>query len=459
MGLLDRFRSDEDQSQKVAFIGIDGVPKSLLKDLIEDGRLPNIERISGGGIDSMNAVVPPESSACWPAMTTGTNPGKTGVLGFQERERGSYDTYIPLGKHVKSKRVWDVVGDSGRRSVVSNVPVTFPPEEIDGTMVSGFLTPEIESVSNDPEVIEYLKSIDYRVDVDASLGHDDKEEFIRNARETLDARAEALYHFIENEDWSLLWHVFMATDRVNHFLWENYEEGDQLGDEFVEFYERVDEVIGEIRERLDDDTSMIVAADHGFCRLEHEIDMNAWLRDEGWQSVDVEAEEGDCEVETSLENITDDTKAYSLIPGRFYINLEGREPRGSVSEDDYDEVRDQLVGMLEDLEDPDGNEVIDEVYVREEVYDGDEFGITPDVVCVPNRGYDLKASFGPDKPVYKKGERNGMHTFDDATLIVDTDDEVEIDADDASITDVAPTVLDLMDIDAPDEIDGESLVE
>ncbi|MDY6780654.1 MAG: alkaline phosphatase family protein, partial [Halobacteria archaeon] len=233
-----------------------------------------------------------------------------------------------------------------------------------GTLVSGFLTPSLDDVSTDDDVVEYLKSMDYNIDADASLGHEDKEEFVENAHETLEKRADALFHFMEEEDWSLLWHVFMTTDRVNHFLWENYEEGDELANEFVEFHERVDEIIGEIRERLEDDTTLIVAADHGFCTLEREVDMNAWLREEGWQSIEGgegdggrghdggEAEDEVKDHDYGLEDVSDDTRAYSLIPGRFYINLEGREPRGSVPEDDYDEVRDELAEELRSLEDP-----------------------------------------------------------------------------------------------------------
>ncbi|MFB6284361.1 MAG: alkaline phosphatase family protein [Halobacteria archaeon] len=454
MGLLDKFSPGGEDGEKVAFIGIDGVPRPLIEQLIEEGRAPNLQAIAdAGGLEDMNAVVPAESSACWPAMTTGTNPGKTGVLGFQDRERDSYETYIPLGKHVQSKRVWDMVGDDGRNSLVVNVPVTFPPDEVQGVLVSGFLTPDASNSSSDPEVTNYLENLGYRIDVDASLGHEDKEEFVDDAYETLEKRKEAVLHFMENEDWSLLWNVFMTTDRMNHFLWENYENGDELGEKFLEFYEEVDAAIGEIRDRLPDDASLIVAADHGFCELQREVDMNAWLREEGLQGIE---EGGD-----SLEDITNDTEVYSLIPGRFYINTEGREPRGTVPEDEYEDVRDELAEKLQDLEDPDGNLVVDRVVKREEVYDGNEYEMTPDLVALPNRGFDLKASFENEKPVFKKGARNGMHTFDDATLLFEPGDDQQLDphkVSDADIMDVTPTVLDLLDIDEPEDIDGETLL-
>ena len=443
MGLLDRFTGDE--GPKVAFVGIDGVPGKVLRDGIERGFMPNIaEMAEEGTLVGMDSVVPPESSACWPAMTTGTYPTKTGVFGFQEREEGSYETYVPLSNHVHGKRVWDAVGDSDRRSVVLNVPVTFPPDDIEGTLVSGFLTPTVDDASADERVVDYLRSSDYRIDTDASLGHEDKREFVEDAHETLDSREEAFHHFME-EDWSLFWGVIMATDRVNHFLYEDYENDDELSEEFVKFYGRVDEVLGGIRERLDDETTLIVAADHGFCTLDYEVDLNAWLREEGWQTI---ADGGD-----SLDDITDDTRVYSLIPGRFYVNLEGREPEGAVPEEEYEETLEELEDALHALEDPDGDAVVERVVRKDEIgEDADE--TAPDLVVIPTRGHDLKAGFDTDKGIFSKGARNGMHTFDDASLLIEGAD---VDTNGVDITDVAPTVLDLLEIDAG-RMDGESMV-
>ena len=89
MGLFDRLKGDD--APRVAFFGIDGVPHSLIDE--HPDVFPNLTALkqegSAGAIDS---IVPPESSACWPALTTGVNPGETGVYGFQDREVGSYDT-------------------------------------------------------------------------------------------------------------------------------------------------------------------------------------------------------------------------------------------------------------------------------------------------------------------------------------------------------------------------------
>jgi len=446
MGLFDRIRGGD--APRVAFVGIDGVPYSLIEDNPEV--FPNLTALaqqgSAGAIDS---IVPPESSACWPSLTSGKNPGATGVYGFQDREVGSYETYVPMGRDVQTDRLWDRVHDAGREATVMNVVTTFPPQRNVQRMVSGFLSPGIENSATPEEFRDYLQSIDYRIDVDAGLGHEDRSAFVEDAHETLDARQEAFLECVGRDDWDLFFGVFMATDRVNHFLFRDYEEGGEYEAEFVDFYREVDSYIGEIREALADDVTLVVASDHGFTSIDHEFYANEWLNQQGWLSYPDDDHD-------SLEDIASETTAYSLIPGRFYINLEGREPRGSVPEETYDERREELADMLRDLEGPNGESVVERVVPKEAAFDGDHDDIAPDLVAIPEHGFDFKAGFKGKESVFGTTARNGMHSFDNTSLFVD-DPDVEVE--NADLFDIAPTILDLMEIDYEDAaFDGRSLV-
>jgi predicted AlkP superfamily phosphohydrolase/phosphomutase len=459
MGLFDRLRGTD--HPRVAFIGIDGVPFTLLSEHPEE--FPNVASlIDEGSAGAIDSIVPPESSACWPALTTGVNPGETGVYGFQDREIGSYDTYVPMGRDVQATRLWDRVSQDGRDATVFNVPVTFPPQRNVQRMVSGFLSPSVDKAAFPDDVANYLKSIDYAIDVNAKLGHDeDKTDFMEDAHRTLDARFEAFSHYLSEDDWDLFFGVFMTTDRVNHFLFKDYERlapdanGDMEGlkeenrEFFLEFYRQVDEYLGKIRSMLPDDVTLVVASDHGFTSLDYEVNCNTWLEEQGWLSyTDDDHEE--------LADIADETRAYSLIPGRFYINLEGREPRGSVPQAEYEAARDELKSELEAWEGPNGKKVADRVVEKEEAFRGDHDEIAPDLVVVPNHGFDLKSGFKDKESVFSQGPRNGMHSFDNASLIVDDPDVV---IEDADLFDIAPTILDLMELDyTRTEFDGGSLV-
>lgn len=448
MGLFDRLRGKNDP--RVAFIGIDGVPHSLLSDHPDE--FPNFATLADqGAAGPIDSIVPPESSACWPALTTGVNPGDTGVYGFQDREVGSYDTYVPMGRDVQATRLWDRVAEAGRDATVMNVPVTFPPQRNVQRMVSGFLSPGVDKAAYPESFRDHLESIGYRIDADAKLGHkEDRTEFMNDAHETLDKRHEAFTHYLRKDDWDLFFGVYMTTDRVNHFLFRDYEEDGEFKQEFMDFYRKLDEYIGEIRNILPDDTTLVVASDHGFTTLKYEVDMNRWLSNQGWLSFESDDHE-------ELADIADDSQAYSLIPGRFYINLQDREPRGKVPESEYDRTRDELKGMLERLEGPDGAPVADRVVEREEAFRGDHIDIAPDLVVIPNDGFDLKAKFkSHEDGVFSTGPRNGMHSFDNATLYVDNQDAT---IEEADLLDIAPTLLNLMDLDyARTDFDGASLI-
>ena len=446
MGLFDRLRGGD--GPRIAFFGIDGVPYSLVADNPDTFETLNAIEAAGAG-GAIDSIVPPESSACWPALTTGVNPGETGVYGFQDREVDSYDTYVPMGRDVRATRLWDRVDDAGREATVMNVPVTFPPDREVQRMVSGFLSPGVEEAAYPDDLRETLEDLEYRIDVNAKLGHDDdKSEFIEDAHETLDARFEAFKRHIQRDDWDLFFGVFMTTDRVNHFLFEHYTRNGEYREEFLEFYAKVDHYLGELRDMLDEETTMIVASDHGFTTLEHEVKCNVWLERNGWLSY-----EGDDH--DSLGDIGADTRAYSLIPGRFYVNLEGREPRGAVPQEEYEAVREELKADLEAMEGPDGRPVADRVVTKEAAFRGDHDDIAPDLVVVPNHGFDLKSGFKGGDDVFATGPRNGMHSFDDACLFVD-DEGTRVG--DADLYDIAPTVLDLLELEVDrTAFDGASL--
>jgi uncharacterized sulfatase len=337
-------------------------------------------------------------------------------------------------------------------------------------MVSGFLSPGLKRAAYPDEFASYLDSIDYRLDVNPKLGHAaDRSEFVEDAHETIERRYKAFDHYVREDDWDLLFGVFMTTDRVNHFLFRDYDRGERGayqptdedgtpvdspadfdgGGAFLDFYEQVDDYIGRLRESLADDVTLVIASDHGFTTLDYEVHLNEWLAREGWLSFETDDHE-------DLNDIGEETRAYSLIPGRFYLNVEGREPRGSVPESAYEERRDELKEMLKSLEGPNGRKVADRVVEKETAYRGAHDDIAPDLTVVPNEGFDLKAGFAGSEDVFGIGPRNGMHTFHDATLVVDDPD---VTMTDVNLLDIAPTILDLMEIDTPrTAFDGASLV-
>jgi len=183
--------------------------------------------------------------------------------------------------------------------------------------------------------------------------------------------------------------------------------------------------------------------------VKREVYINHWLREEGWLRFSKEPPE-------SWSDIEGGAKAYSMDPGRVYLNLRGREPRGSVEPgEEYERVRKELAEGLSGLEDPETKEsMVERVFKREELYTGGCYAQAPDLVVKPKRGYDLKGSIKKER-LTDRGPLVGMHTYDDAFLYIEGQ---RLSKRVAEIVDLMPTILHLMGVSAPDDLDGSSLI-
>jgi predicted AlkP superfamily phosphohydrolase/phosphomutase len=448
VGLFDRRKG---KSKKVVVIGPDGTPLSLIRRLIDQGELPNFARIfQDGSVRPMTSAIPAVSSVAWSSFMTGKNPGKHGIYGFLDHRPHSYDTYIPNSRAMHGETLWEILSRHGKRVVVMNVPVTYPPRQVNGILVAGFLAPKLEKGTYPPSVGEQLVNMGYRLDVDPWQARKDRDKFVEYLYYTLGKREEAMLHFMDTEEWDFFMLQIMETDRLHHFLWEEMETGDpKYAPAFLELYHRMDGLLGRLYDRLGDDVTLMVMSDHGFTLMKKEVYVNRWLQDHGWLSFTKDSPE-------SLGDMHPDSRAYSMDPGRLFINLRGREPQGSVEPGkEYEALREELVQSLSGLQDPDSGEpMIERVYPREEIYSGECYPQAPDLVAMPHRGYDLKGSIKKDV-LTDRGVITGAHTYDDAMFYVRGQ---EIGKEVVAIVDVMPTILQLMGVPIPQDVDGEVLL-
>ena len=447
---LGTTRLRETGSPRVAVIGMDGTPHSLLRRLLDQGVMPNLARmVEDGALHRMRSVYPTVSSVAWSSFMTGSNPGRHNIFGFVDRKPGSYDLCFPNARDLRARTLWDHLEEHGKRQVVINVPVTYPTRSVTGVMVGCFLCTDIEKISTDPAVVRFLKERGYRIDSDTRLAHRDKSAFLRDLHETLERREEALFHYLRSEPWDYFQCHIMETDRLQHFLWEEMEqESMPFVEEFLSIYRRVDAILGRMREILPAEVPLLALSDHGFCGIRQEVFLNRYLADRGF----LKMRDGSSELLSDLDAAG--SRAYSLIPGRIYVNLEGREPGGIVKPGvDYDEVRADLSRALLELRDPEGNAVIEKVLRREEIYSGDSASDAPDLLAVPRDGYDLKGRFRAPE-LFARSPLNGMHTYGDAMLFTDR----PLGRAPESIIDIMPTILDLMGLPQASGIDGRSLL-
>jgi predicted AlkP superfamily phosphohydrolase/phosphomutase len=437
---------------RVVVIGLDGVPFTYVRRLVDAGELPNFRALlEDGAMAQMDTTVPNVSSVAWASFMTGQNPGKHNIYGFIDRPAGSLRVFIPTSRDMRSPALWEILSAHGKRVFAMNVPVTYPPRDVNGIVVGCFLSPNVEKAAPNEDVANALKRLNYCVDADPWRAHENKDAFLSHLDEVFERRIDAMRYFWRQEPWDFFMAHIMETDRLHHFFWEEMEQGhERYAPAFRDFYERVDAVLGEVRSWLDDDTTLLVLSDHGFCSIRQEVYVNTWLHDAGYLGYASEEPK-------SLADIADTSLAYSLDPGRIFMNLAGREPGGRVRPGaEYERLRDEVAeGALAVLDPASGKAVVDRVYRREELYHGPYADHAPDLVLATAEGYDPKGLFGKPELFFKGTTLVGMHTTPDALLYVQGIDSIDRRP---FITDVAPTILELLGLPVPDDMDGRSLL-
>ncbi|MGH3051259.1 MAG: alkaline phosphatase family protein, partial [Gaiellaceae bacterium] len=377
--------------------------------------------------------------------------------------------FIADSTAIEAPRLWDLVGRGGGQSVVLGVPGTFPPKPLRGAMISCFLTPGLDSrYTYPPALRDEISELvgDYMFDV-TGFRTDDKERLLADIYEMTDKRFRVAEQLAETKPWQLYAMVEMGTDRIHHGFWKHmdpehpkHEPGNPYESAILDYYVHLDSLIGSLLRHADDDTLVLVVSDHGAKRLIGGIRVNEWLRREGLLATAAEPDG----VTTPRELGIDWSRTTAWGEGGYYarvfLNVEGREPEGTVPAADYERVRDDLARRLEAIPDENGKPIGTRAYKPEELYESVE-GVAPDLVVI--FGDLLWRSVGTI------GGEEGIHTFENDTGPDDANhaqDGMWIAAGagvgahrtrDAHLLDIAPTVLELLGLPVPGEMRGTSL--
>ena len=403
---------------RTIIIGIDGVPYKVMETLSEKGSMPNFKKLKEEGIfKKMHSSIPDISSVAWSSVITGTNSGEHGIFGFTDLVPGTYDIAFPNFTALKAKPFWHQKPE--KKYVIINVPSTFPAQPLNGFLVSGFVSLDLQDSVYPQEFISDLEKIGYKIDVDSAKGHTSKEEFIKDLFDTLRARVDAYRLFWDKFKWDVFMFVITGSDRIGHFLMDAFDdENQEYHTDFIEYFRKVDAAIGEITSKMNEDDSLIMLSDHGMETIDFNVYINAFLKEKGFLVLNEDSET------ITYNNIAKGTRAFALDPGRIYVNLGGKYPQGSVKPEDKNKVIAELVELFENME-KDGKKIIKSVNKKEDIFSGPLVEQGPDLVLLSNSGFNLRGSIAKDV-VFEKDIFAGKHTQDDAFLFVKTKKNVKV---------------------------------
>lgn len=470
------------RERKVMVIGLDCAAPELVFDKFRD-ELPTLRSLYEGGVyGDLESCVPAITVPAWSVMMSSKDPGTLGIYGFRNRRDYTYDNMlVATGEYVKEPRVWDILSEAGKHVALVGVPQTFPTRPVNGVTVSSFLTPSLESGFTWPQslaekVIELAPR--YQLDV-RNFRTPDKDWLLGQIWDMTEMRFRVLNHIQQNEPWDYFMWVEMGVDRMHHGLWSymdpghrRYVPGNKYENAIKEYYKLIDAQVAQMLGRIDDNTIVLVVSDHGGKKMDGGICINEWLWRNGYLVLKDAPPQDEFDTEgrrvltpfTKVEVDWEKTVAWGSggYYGRVFINVEGREPQGVVKREDYERVRSELAERFEAIPGPDGRDIGTKAFKPQEIYQKVR-NVAPDLIIYwGNLDWRSVGSFG----------HGGIYTFENDTgpddanhatngLFILYDPRQPTSGrkiEGRQLMDVAPTILDLMGIKVPYDMQGKHLL-
>jgi predicted AlkP superfamily phosphohydrolase/phosphomutase len=467
---------------RVFVLGMDGLSFEVIKPLIDSGELPNFKKIYENSMKGvLNSIIPNASIPAWLCFSSSQNPGQIGAYYHIRDVVGSYEKEIVQIK--ADTEIWDVLSQHNKKVGIFNVPGTHPPRKVNGFFVSGFFIPEGKEYAYPPEIKEIIGE-NYKGIIcgDNRTTETGRIDIIKDRIKDLRKFMNSLYDKYPSD---LFMGVYEITDVLQHFFWRYQDKTHsqykkcELNSVFIDCYKMIDNHLGDILKAIDKDTILILVSDHGFVKVEKNIFLNQWLLEQGLLKLkgnDIISKPNSKvnKIREALVDIAAKTNIRKYIPkilkekmkislkdvdwntttcfagffGTIFLNTQMQNyDKGS-----YNQYCENIKKALYSLKDPEnGKKLISKVYLKKEIFSGDQMDKMPDLVAYASKGYvlrgDIKAS------LIENSELSGSHAMEGVFMAMGQGIKTG-EFEQASLLDVAPTILHILDVPIPNKMEG-----
>jgi predicted AlkP superfamily phosphohydrolase/phosphomutase len=458
-------------ADRVLLLGLDGLAESFLAAPLVQESTPNLTAfLRGTARGPLASTFPPYTGPAWTTITTGVGPGRHGIFGFTDADgRPVSDT------GVGSPRIWDYVGASGGRSVVVNVPITYPPRKVEGVLVSGMPSPPGAQYTFPADVAAPLEEMGYVVDVSVGERARDGRSTMERLTQMTEARGRATVQLAQTNDWDLFAVIFVLPDRLGHPWWKflvpghsQYESraGEKVRRGARDALVALDRAIGELLATIPSGTAVVLCSDHGFGPLRADIFFDLVLAREGLMDApqartrQIAAKLGRSRVGRFAPQPLHGwakRRAASNEGNRRVWTTPGYESGVRLADPADDAARALARDLLFRLRDPEGGPVVKRVVEREQLYTGPRSSYAPDLLCeMTEESVNLHDGLHASSEwVSREDDAFGTHMTEGVVAIQGA---VRSRADlRGEAADICPTVLNMLGLHV-DSLDGNSLV-
>ena len=481
--------------KKVLVIGIDSGTWNVILPLIDAGKLPNIRRLIDSGITGdLLSSMPYTTFPAWKCYSTGKNPDRLNVYWLMTFDPIKKKLEVTSSNSFNSKEIWDILGESGLKCSVLNVPTTYPAKKINGVMISG--PPNVGPIDQAVQPQEFIQELgDYIFLPDTSTF--DQATVIEEAKKITDRKVSLAIKLLRDKSWDFFHFTFFLLDHVQHYIGvDDSHKG------FRDFWEYTDKKIGEILEETDESTISIIMSDHGMVPLKCSFYINEWLIKNGYLCLGkrygvknlmrifikyVPPEKlvpvlltlriykpikkifnrilklkSVSDLNLNLGGLNFDYNEIDWTRSRaFAVGTEGGViyiDKEVVGDKEYEHFRQKIIDDLAQLVDPKYNRAIFERVLKfEDFYKNADADICPDVILIPTQGYRVMMSL-ESKLFEYSSLLKGTHKRE-GIFIASGPGIKKGKIPQASITDIAPTILHILGLPVPGDMDGRVLTE
>lgn len=506
---------------KVMVIGLDGADPDLISRWMANGFLPNLSRLAGEGCwGRIKSSIPPMTASAWSSFMTGKNPGKHGIYQMVFFDRWAKKLIPVNSTHRRSRDLWELLSYYGKKVIVVGVPLTYPVRKVNGIIISGFMTPRnVNDYAYPPSILEELRKEvgGFNIVVDKHRRAAEKslvpvpyeDVYLKDIHETLENRLKCILYLLDKYDWDFFMTVIQETDGILHLFWHHmdpyhprheYDRSSFYGKEVLRYYQAVDNAVGEITKRADENTIVIVMSDHGhqgfhkFVSLNNIFIKKGWLKFNHYISTHLKytlfkagitpinffrlmirlklarfryslvKEHTRKKFRRFFLSLSDVdwkiTKAYSYGAwGQIYINREA-----NLDSKELGSVKKEIIDLILRIKDPSTNQRIfspNNVYLKEDIYHGPYVNQAPDIVAIPNPPYKTfpDYEFGSNKIITDSQGWSGNHSIYGMLIIKGRVIKRGVIIDGANIVDIAPTIMYLMGVPVEEDMDGRVIMD
>lgn len=476
-------------SNQTVLIGLDGATFTLLDPLMRDGVMPFLRSFVESGVRArLASVVPPLTPPAWTSLVTGRSPGQHGIFDFfRKLSVESQLIRFNTSQDVAAETIWSIANRSGKRAIVLNFPMTFPPLPVDGYIVSGWMPwRQMRHACWPAGLFDRLKALpgfdarelamDMSVEEKALEGFDSGEyENWINLHIRRDQQWLRVARMLMREDPCELTAVlFDGTDKLQHLFWRYLDpelapvspsaQDERVRQGCLEYFRRLDEALAEIVDLATSNATVVLASDHGFGAQRGTFFVNTWLQQHGYlawvaDAAAVTSEPDELGIDQLARHVYlldwSRTVAYAPTPSAngIYIVQNGGNGVG-VKPWEYEHYLRQLAAELLSFTDPQtGAPVITRIWTREEAFSGPFVDLAPDLTLLLSDG-GLVSILASDAPYKTRPQPSGTHRVEGIFVAAGPGIRRGASLADLSILDVAPMVLHRLGLSIPAELEG-----